>query len=39
MELTIYQRLIGMDNNRLYYAAMVLYGDPAARLQIPAISE
>jgi hypothetical protein len=27
--------LIGMDNNRFYYAAMVLYGDPAAHLQMP----
>jgi hypothetical protein len=24
--------LIGMDNNRFYYAAMVLYGDPALRI-------
>lgn len=26
------QDLVGMDNNRFYYAAMVLYGDPALRL-------
>ncbi|MGD8822928.1 MAG: C25 family cysteine peptidase, partial [Anaerolineales bacterium] len=31
--------LIGMDNNQFYYAAMVLYGDPAVRIQLPDISE
>jgi hypothetical protein len=24
--------LIGMDRNRFYFAAMVLYGDPALRI-------
>jgi hypothetical protein len=27
--------IIGMDNNRFYYAAMILYGDPAASIRIP----
>jgi hypothetical protein len=27
--------IIGMDNNQFYYAAMILYGDPAVRIQLP----
>ena len=27
--------IIGMDNNQFYYAAMILYGDPAVAIQLP----
>jgi hypothetical protein len=31
--------LVGMDNNRFYVAAMVLYGDPAIHLNYPELSD
>lgn len=33
------QDIVGMDNNRFYFAAMVLYGDPALRLYFPESSD
>jgi hypothetical protein len=30
--------IIGMDNNQFYYAAMILYGDPAVSIQLPSTS-
>ncbi len=33
------QDIIGMDNNRFYVAAMVLYGDPALHLDFPGLTD
>lgn len=31
--------IIGMDSNQFYFAAMILYGDPAVAIQLPSSTE